>query len=156
MEDLYMELFKTMNQFRKLHIADMMPDQLNQGDFFTLNHIMDAEDGKITISKLASKSKVLPSAISRTLRGLEALHYVERTVDQGDRRNTYVTLTETGRAVTLECRQIMHDFGMAVMSRLDANDMKQLIGYLSEVYNISRTEIEARKLSNSGKEKTDE
>ena len=115
MEDLYMELFKTMNQFRKLHMADIMPDQLNQGDFFTLNHIMDAEDGKITISKLASKTKVLPSAISRTLRGLEALHYVERTVDQGDRRNTYVTLTETGRAVTLECRQIMHDFGMAVI-----------------------------------------
>ena len=141
MEDLYMELFKTMNQFRKLHIADMMPDQLNQGDFFTLNHIMDAEDGKITISKLASKTKVLPSAISRTL------HYVERTVDQGDRRNTYVTLTETGRAVTLECRQIMQDFGMAVMSRLDANDMKQLIGYLNEIYNISRTEIEARKHS---------
>ena len=74
MEDLYMELFKTMNQFRKLHIADMMPEQLNQGDFFTLNHIMDAEDGKITISKLASKTKVLPSAISRTLRGLETLH----------------------------------------------------------------------------------
>ncbi len=69
---------------------------------------------------------------------------MERTVDQGDRRNTYVTLTETGRAVTLECRQIMQDFGMAVMSRLDANDMKQLIGYLNEIYNISRTEIEAR------------
>ena len=136
MEDLYMELFKTMNQFRKLHMADMMPEQLNQGDFFTLNHIMDAEDGKITISKLARKTKVLPSAISRTLRGLEALHYVERTVDQDDRRNTYVTLTEAGRAVTLECRQIMQDFGM-----------KQLIGYLNEIYNISRTEIEARKHS---------
>ena len=72
MEDLYMELFKTMNQFRKLHMADMMPEQLNQGDFFTLNYIMDAED---------------------------------------------------------------------------ANDMKQLIGYLNEIYNISRTEIEARKHS---------
>ena len=45
---------------------------------------------------------------------------------------------------------------MAVMSRLDANDMKQLIGYLNEIYNISRTEIEARKLSNNGKGKTDE
>ena len=147
MEDMYMELFKAMNQFRKLHMGMMMPGKLSRADFFTLNCIMDAEDGKITISRLAEKSKVLPSAISRTLRGLETLHYVERTVDQGDRRNTYVTLTETGRAVTLECRQIMHDFGMAVMRRLDANDMKQLIGYLNEIYNISRTEIEARKHS---------
>lgn len=147
MEDLYMELFKTMNQFRKLHMADMMPEQLNQGDFFTLNYIMDAEDGKITISKLARKTKVLPSAISRTLRGTGGTALCGTDGGQGDRRNTYVTLTETGRAVTLECRQIMQDFGRAVMSRLDANDMKQLIGYLNEIYNISRTEIEARKHS---------
>lgn len=155
MEDLYMELFKTMNQFRKLHIADIIPG-LSHAEFFTLNCVMDAEDSRLTISELAAKAKVLPSAVSRTLRGLEERGYAQRSVDKTDRRNTYVTLTETGRAVTLECRQIMHDFGMAVMSRLDANDMKQLIGYLSEIYNISRAEIEARKLCNSGKEKTDE
>ncbi len=148
MEDLYRELFETMNQFRKLHMADMMPGKMNQADFFTLNRIMDAEEGKITISKLAAQTKVLPSAISRTLRGLEEQQYVERNVDKGDRRNTYVTLTDEGRAVTLQSRQIMYDFGRAVMSRLDENDMKQLIYYLNEIYDISKTEIEARRQKN--------
>ncbi len=147
MEDLYMELFKSMNQFRKLHMGDMMPGGLSRADFFTLNCIMDAEEGKITISKLASKSRVLPSAISRTLRGLEEQQYVERNVDKGDRRNTYVTLTDEGRAITLQGRRIMRDFGQAVTSRLDENDLKQLIGYLDEIYQISKTEIEARKQS---------
>ena len=41
----------------------------------------------------------------------------------------------------------MRDFGQAVTSRLDENDLKQLIGYLDEIYQISKTEIEARKQS---------
>lgn len=147
MEDLYMELFKSMSQFRKLHMGDMMPGGLSGADFFTLNCIMDAEEREITISKLACKSKVLPSALSRTLRGLEEQQYVERNVDKGDRRNTYVTLTDKGRALTLQSRQIMRDFGKAVTSRLDENDVKQLIDYLDEIYHISKTEIEARKQS---------
>ncbi len=145
MEDLYMELFNSMNQFRRLHMSDLMPGKLNQADFFTLNCILDAEDGRITISKLASKSRVLPSAISRTLKGLEEQHYVERNVDKGDRRNTYVTLTEAGRAVTVQSRQIMYDFGRAVTNRLNEKDVKQLIHFLDEIYQISKTEIEARK-----------
>ena len=146
MEDLYMELFKAMSQFRKLHMSDMMPG-LNHADFFTLNCIMDACDSRITISKLAARSRMLPSATSRTLRGLEERGYAERTVDKNDRRNTYVTLTEAGRAVTLEARQIMHEYGRAVTSRLDENEVKQLIAYLNEIYNISKAEIETRKYS---------
>lgn len=145
MEDMYMELFRTMNQFHKLHMEAMLPAGLSRADFFTLNHIMDADGGKITISRLADRSKVLPSAISRTLRGLEEQGYVERTVDKGDRRSTYVTLTEAGRAVTLEGRQIMYEFGQAVLHHLQGKDVKQLINYLNEIYNFSKVEIEARK-----------
>lgn len=155
MEDLYMELFKAMSQFRKLHIADIIPG-LSHAEFFTLNCVMDAEDSRLTISELAAKAKVLPSAVSRTLRGLEERGYAQRSVDKTDRRNTYVTLTAEGRAATLEGRRILCGFGKAIMSHLDENEMKQLISYLKEIYTLSKTEIEARKLSNSGKGKTDE
>ena len=43
-------------------------------------------NGKITSSELAAKTKTLPPAVSRTLRGLEEKGYVERTVDKKDRR----------------------------------------------------------------------
>lgn len=54
------------------------------------------ENGKITSSELAAKTKTLPPAVSRTLRGLEEKGYVERSVDKKDRRNTYISLTEKG------------------------------------------------------------
>lgn len=44
------------------------------------------ENGKITSSELAAKTRTLPPAVSRTLRGLEEKGYVERSVDKKDRR----------------------------------------------------------------------
>ena len=90
MDKLYEELFRAMNQFRKLKFAEMFP-MINRTDFFVMCTIMDkGENGKITISELASRAKMLPSAISRTLKGLEERGYVERNINKNDRRNTYV------------------------------------------------------------------
>ena len=61
MDKLYEELFRAMNQFRKLKFAEMFP-MINRTDFFVMCTIMDkGENGKITISELASRAKMLPS-----------------------------------------------------------------------------------------------
>ena len=145
MDKLYEELFRSMNQFRKLKFSEMFPE-LCKTDFFVLCTIMDKrENGQITISELAARAKMLPPAISRTLKGLEERGYVERNVNKNDRRNTYVELTETGRQLTEEARQTMSDFGKSVMSQVEEADMKRLISYLDNIYHIAEKEIEARK-----------
>ena len=154
MDKLYEELFRSMNQFRKLKFAEMFP-MISRTDFFVMCTIMDkGENGQITISELASRAKMLPSAISRTLKGLEERGYVERNVNKNDRRNTYVELTEAGRQLTEEARQTMSDFGKSVMSQVDEADMKRLISYLDNIY--AEKEIEARKGQGRRKEKEDE
>ena len=129
---------------------------ISRTDFFVMCTIMDkGENGQITISELASRAKMLPSAISRTLKGLEERGYVERNVNKNDRRNTYVELTEAGRQLTAEARQTMSDFGKSVMSQVDEADMKRLISYLDNIYHIAEKEIENRKWQDR-KEKEDE
>lgn len=60
MERMYEELFRAMNQFRKLKVGDIMPD-ISKADFFMLSTIMDkGEGGKVTTSELAAKLKMLP------------------------------------------------------------------------------------------------
>ena len=126
-------------------------------DFFVMCTIMDkGENGKITISELASRAKMLPSAISRTLKGLEERGYVERNINKNDRRNTYVELTAEGERLTEEARQIMADFGKSVMSQVDEADMKHLISYLDNIYHIAEKEIEARKGQGRRKEREHE
>lgn len=155
MDKLYEEMFRAMNQFRKLKFAEMFPE-LCKTDFFVMCTIMDKGDnGQITISELASRAKMLPSAISRTLKGLEERGYVERNVNKNDRRNTYVELTDAGKLVTEEARKAMAEFGKSVMAQVDEADMKRLISYLDNIYRIAEKEIETRKWQDR-KEKEDE
>ncbi|MBU5477919.1 MarR family transcriptional regulator [Eubacterium sp. MSJ-13] len=146
MNDKFEELFKAMHQFHKLRLGDMMPN-VSGADFWAMRNIVDkGEDGKITVSELAKKTNVLPSAISRTIRGLEDKGYVERTINKNDRRNTYVEMTDKGREVMQIVRENMHDFGEAVLSKLDGNELSQLIAYLNNIYDIAQKEIEIRKV----------
>ena len=145
MDELYGEFFRAMHQFHKLNVASILPD-ISQSEFAAMNVIMDkGEDGKITISELACKSKVHSSAISRTLHGLEEKGYVERSIDKNDRRNICVELTEEGKRVTTEARQIMCDYVKAVVEHLENRELERLIAYMNKIYSVAEKEIEARK-----------
>ena len=144
MDQLYGELFRAMGQFGKLRFGDLFPD-ISKMDFFTMI-LKEKEKGKqMTISELAAILHSLPSAVSRTLRGLEESGYVERTVNKKDRRNTYVELTEAGQAIVEECERVFGEFGNAVMARIDEKELRQLIEYLDSIYTIAAQEIESRK-----------
>lgn len=145
-DDLYENLFRAMNQFHKLKFSDMMQN-MSKADFIVMNVIMNkGKEDKMTISELAAIARMLPSAISRTLKGLEEKGYVERTINKRDRRNTYVELTEEGKKQTCEVRQVMRDFGKTVMAKLDEQEMNQLILYLNNIYSIAEKELETRKI----------
>ena len=145
MDELYGEFFRAMHQFRKLNVASILPD-ISQSELAAMNEIMDkGEDGKITISELACKSKVHSSAISRTLHCLEEKGYIERSIDNNDRRNICVELTEEGKRVTTEARQIMCDYVKAVVEHLENRELERLIAYMNKIYSVAEKEIEARK-----------
>ena len=87
MKDAFEKLFRAMHQFKKLNVSDLIPG-LSSSEFSVMGAILQmGENGRITSSELAAKTKTLPPAVSRTLRGLEEKGYVERTVDKKDRRS---------------------------------------------------------------------
>lgn len=148
MEDAFEKLFRAMHQFKKLNVSAMIPG-LSSSEFTVMGAILQmGENGRITTSELAAKTRMLPPAVSRTLRGLEEKEYVERTVDKRDRRNTYVSLTEKGWKKGEEVRNRMHDFGHSVMAQLKEEDVDQLVAYLDNIYEIAEKEIETRKRQN--------
>ena len=145
MDELYGEFFRAIHQFRQLNVASILPD-ISQSEFAAMNVIMDkGEDGKITISELACKSKVHSSAISRTLHCLEGKGYIERSIDKKDRRNICVELTDRGESVVIEARQIMRDYVETVVERLEDRELERLIAYMNKIYSVAEKEIEARK-----------
>ncbi len=148
MKDAFEKLFRAVHQFKKLNVSDLIPG-LSSSEFSVMGAILQmGENGKITSSELAAKTKTLPPAVSRTLRGLEEKGYVERSVDKKDRRNTYISLTEKGWKKGEEVRDRMQDFGCSVMSQLKEEDVDQLVAYLDRIYEIAEKEIETRKRQN--------
>lgn len=145
MDELYGEFFRAIHQFRKLNVASILPD-ISQSEFAAMNVIMDkGEDGKITISELACKSKVHSSAVSRTLHCLEEKGYIERSIDKKDRRNICVELTDRGESVAIEARQIMCDYVETVVEHLEDRELERLIAYMNKIYSVAEKEIETRK-----------
>ncbi len=148
MEIVYRRFFSSISQFHKLRFGDLFPDmtKMDGMTLLTIAHF-NCEHGeeRITTSKLAGAMKTKASAISRTLKNLEEKGLIERTVNQADRRNTYVELTDQGRKVLEECKRMFDEVLEASLSKMSSEDMERLIGYLDELYRITEEEIESRK-----------
>jgi DNA-binding MarR family transcriptional regulator len=67
---------------------------LSPGKLGVLRHL--AEHGRATTSELAAVVQVSPQAISLSARELERLRFVVRVPDAGDRRRTWIELTDAG------------------------------------------------------------
>lgn len=147
MESIYRQFFTTMFQFHKLRISELLPD-MTKVDFMTLMEISHLSCGeekkKVTTSVLAEKMQVKPSAVSRTMKGLEEKGLIERSVNRADRRNTYVELTEQGKRVIKECKSDLDEVMLTVFAKMGPEDIRRLIGYLDEIYLITKEEIELR------------
>ena len=69
-------------------------------------------------------------------------------LDPKDRRNTCVALTESGEDMQQNMTCTMQEFGRAVISQMDEQDLKKLIVCLDELYDIAAEEIEKRSMRN--------
>lgn len=68
---------------------------LSPGKLGVLSHL--AEQGRAASSELAAVVQVSPQAISLAAGELERLGFVVRVPDTGDRRRTWIELTDAGR-----------------------------------------------------------
>ena len=140
MEELYAGLFRAMNRFGKLRIGELFSD-MTKSDGMMLWAIsqlnQEKNNGRATVSELAEKLHTQNSAVSRTLKNLEDHGWICRMTDPKDRRNTCVALTCT-----------LQEFGRAVISQMDEQDLKKLIVCLDELYDIAAEEIEKRSMRN--------
>lgn len=69
--------------------------------------------------QLVEQCRIDPGALTRQVKGLEALGWVERRSDDRDNRVTNVTLTDAGRAIVEGCLPDRDAFLTEAMSKID-------------------------------------
>jgi DNA-binding MarR family transcriptional regulator len=98
---------------------------LSPGKLGVLSHL--AEHGRATTSELAAVVRVSPQAISLAARELERLQFVVRVPDAGDRRRTWIELTDAGRRKLAQELAAGHGWlDRAITERLTPEERKAL------------------------------
>lgn len=138
--------FGVMNAFRSINVFSLLP--LSRQEYmvmFVISKKQEADPEGCTVSAVARKMRAPQPAVSRTLRGLENNGYIRREVCRTDRRNTYVTLTETGEAEVMKANQLLEEFHKGIQERFTQEEADQLMDLLRRLYAAASEELDAMK-----------
>ncbi len=141
------QILKTANRFAKMKFGNIFP-KVSKREFEMLAAVqeyMDKNAGKqgIHVSGLAMRLKVSSPAVSRMVGMLEEKGYIGRDIDKEDRRNTYIYLTDKGRAVKVSAEEAMRRLTERVMLRMGDRDMQELIMLWNRLADIKEEELTA-------------
>lgn len=118
--DLQEQLITAQHRFMKMH-RDLCFTGLRKSEFVMLE-IIERENGNreqgVLASDIAKRLRITAPAVSKMLRSMEEKGYVERRVDEKDRRNTRVSITPDGKEAEQQVRRQMQEFITGVIERL--------------------------------------
>ena len=119
------ELFQLLWQMYKTVQLSLqqVESRCSKGQFFMLERlgiILDrhSTDGTVPVSTLAVQLRVLPAAVSRSLRQLEDAGLAERVPDPADHRRILVRLTPAGQALRRSVEDDMREYIHRVVQRM--------------------------------------
>lgn len=103
-----------------------------RGQFFMLERLHQAirqQDAGtlIPVSALAAQTRMLPAAVSRSLRQLEEAGLVQRSPDPADHRRALVGLTPRGEATRREAEALLRDYLQRVVRRMGEAEFAALL-----------------------------
>jgi DNA-binding MarR family transcriptional regulator len=95
--------------------------------------------GPWTMTELARHKAVTLPTMSKSVGMLERRGWVERVVDDADRRQTLVRLTDAGRDVLVECRRQAEESVEQRLATLGAADRDRLTASLRHLREVLRS-----------------
>jgi DNA-binding MarR family transcriptional regulator len=95
--------FQLLQQFRRIHWGGEL-EEMTQGEFMAMTAIRRGQAASpdkpgVYVSALADRLMISVSMVSKMLKTLEEKGWILRTIDPESRRNTFVSMTESGRAL---------------------------------------------------------
>jgi len=137
------EIFDTVHAVtRHLHRRTLFGD-MTKAEFFILHMIShrghECRDG-ITVTNIAHKLNATMAATSKMLRSVEEKGYVERTLDDSDRRVVYIGITEKGADVIANAKNLMDDRVDRIIEKVGEEDAAEFLRILRKIASILQEE----------------
>lgn len=110
---------------------------LTAGQVFML-HLIQKEN-QCSVSKLAGKMEVAPSAITVMLDRLESHNYVSRTRDKADRRVVIIELTDDGKKKLEHVLEVRKQIMQLCLTQLEPGELTSFVQSLEKLASFAQT-----------------
>lgn len=143
--DLISKIFETKRNIQMLHLCSrlQLPPTSETSTLFTIYGMTACQTGPgVSVSELAGFLNVSMPTVSRCIQKLSAKGYVQKTLNEKDKRGTYVSLTPEGKELCRNAHKNISAFLSRVLSRLDPSEMEQFISTMDKIYEAVRSELD--------------
>lgn len=145
-EELVYELLEAFSNLKRTNLNYMFPkDGLSHNERMILFIIHNLSKGdRISLSIIRDKIKLAPSTITPIISSLEKRGFIERKIDENDRRNIYIFLSSNGKKFTEkvdnELKNMLYEY-IKYMGKNDTNEIIRLIKKTREFKVLKKGDI---------------
>jgi DNA-binding MarR family transcriptional regulator len=123
--DKYIDLSFSVHRKGESLIRDQIGSDLTNDQHYILRYISQTES--CTSSELAEEFDVKKSAITAIINRMWEKGLIQRTRDEKDRRVVYLTLTEKGNQLYVNCEERIFKLVESFIKKFDPKEIKQFI-----------------------------
>lgn len=133
-------LFENAHMFRQINIRQGLQGKgIYDRQFPILNYI--AKNEGCTQVDIAKALYISPASVAISTKRLQKAGLIQKEVDENSLRKNRVTVTEEGREIIQQCRQIFAQLDNMMFRGFAEDDMEALKGLLARmVYNLAGEE----------------
>lgn len=138
----------------KMVNASMNFGGITHREFFMLETLARFEqenpDKKgVYVSELSASLHIAMPQVSRMLKSMEEKNLILRVVNQDNRRNTYVSITDMGRLKRKCVKDELDYYTNTIINRMGEDKIDQMVGLVNEAIEIMKDEQSKRKETKS-------
>lgn len=142
--DLITKIFETKRNIQLLHLCSrlQLPPTSETGTLLTIYGMTSHQTVPgVSVSELAGFLNVTMPTVSRCIQKLSSKGYVQKTLNEKDKRGTYVSLTPEGKNLCQNAQKTIDSFISRVLSRLDPAEIEQFVATMDKIYEAVRSEL---------------
>lgn len=102
--------------------------------------LTEENKGRVKVSEIAKICDMAMAATSKAIRRLENEGYIERSMDDRDRRVVYISLTETGKKTYREMLEKTNDDFTRLVGKMGEQEAQQFMRLLEKLTTIIEEE----------------
>lgn len=138
-ETLHYLLMADHSMLQKALIGSIKDTGLTPGQPKVLDYLL-LHDGTVQ-KEIAAACHIEPASLTSILNGMEGKNLIERKEQNGNRRSSYVFLTEKGREFAKRLEKDFAKIEETALNGFDEKEREQLCGLLSRLYENMQSHI---------------